>query len=391
MLEKLTFGLAITGFAATAFLTTVPAAYAIPLAGTPLDLTWSVNWDAIGGKFDYSYTLTDTGGAAVLDGVRLTAGEAAVHTVTHPHGEVGFANDGGVFARDVLTPLIPAHNYDWSNLDIAANGAITIGFSDTDAPVFSQSRLHYTPTATTNLFALPVPRGGLLTPGPAIIPGPAGGGGGIKGGLGGVCAVTVLGDNKCYTYLGSTVEPVAGGFLYKKFLENTGVVAIGPDVVDPLTGKTPDNFASHFEAEHPAHVGIHHEDFTVLPDNAYAEFFGFDSIGYLDNSLAALWFLDPIFHPARIPGHNYYWSGLGNGAAGPWAVGQVLTLGFFDPHGPALTGWAGLVRGSEGTGGSDSPSTSPDNPAPVPEPASMVLLSSGLLLLSRLRRTSKAL
>jgi hypothetical protein len=83
----------------------------------------------------------------------------------------------------------------------------------------------------------------------------------------------------------------------------------------------------------------------------------------------------------------YQWLGLGDGGAcgavlpGSWDVGEVLTLGFFDTHGPAPTAWAGQVFGSVGEGGSDDPGASQGpNPAAVPEPGTLSLIGVALAI-----------
>ena len=332
-------------------------AQAVQIVGMPIEFTSSVTYNAGTGLFEYRYSFTDLSNAAQADALRVTVNEGAGHLGVHHEGN--FLIDGGAFGYDRPAPVlgIGIHNYDWTDLDLAALGTTTIGFDDVHGPTMANMRVEYAPTLSAALLTAPVPFVGA-----PFEPGPGAGGGGIEGGLGGICLVTVLGDNKCYTYLGTSVTAVAGGFQYTKFLKNTGAVPIGPDQVAGV-----DNYVDHFEAVHPTHVNVNDEVFN-LPDNGCAG----DGFGKLNDT--------------------YFWLGLGDGlggqcANGAWDVGEVLALGFFDTHGPALTPWNGIVFGSQAEGGSTGLSTSPDNPA-VPAPASGLLLVVALLGLGWLRRRS---
>jgi len=350
-----------------------PLAHAVAILGTPLDFTSNVSFNAATNRFVYKYIFTDLANAATNNSLRATVNESSAHSTLHLHGEplLSFLNDGGAFAYDRpgAIPGILPHNYDWTDLDIGALAATPISFEDVHGPTMATMRAEYAPTGAVGFLNVPVPTAGLF------IDGLGGGGGGIDGGLGGVCVgTTLLGLNKCYTYMGSAVEEVAGGFQYKKFLKNTGVVPIGPEeVVAGVVG--PPNLANHFEAVHPSHLLLDpdHEDFN-LPDN--------------DCAIVA-----------NKAGGAYQWLALGDGGAcgaalpGSWDVGEVLTLGFFDTHGPAPTAWAGQVFGSIGEGGSDDPGAGQGpNPAGVPEPGTLTLLSLGTLGLlgySRKQRNPK--
>jgi len=338
---------------------------AIPIAGTPLDLSWGVNYNAGAGLFEYRYNIANTGAANIVDGARWTVAEDRVTGHAGLHHEQNFLNDGGLFQFDRVKAGFPAHNYDWRDLDIPAGNSITIGFDDEHAPRMEMWEIENGAISFDQAFpGVPVP---------ALNP------------LGEVVLDLGGGDFKA-AGVWSVAEPRAaaagGGWCYKYFLVNTGNVPIGPDPVPP---PPIDNHADYYVNEHPTHAGIHHEAFIPLcgPDNAMATAFGLEPATPLPH-IDALGVADPI--PPGIAFHHYGWQDLGDGALGPWLPGQVLTLGFFDPHGPGTSPWALQIFGSSAEEFFDDPAQMVPVPvAEAPEPSIAWLFVIGITGISASR------
>lgn len=317
--------------------------------GMQLEVGWTVNHNAATNLFEYRYQITNKTGANIVDNARWTVAEDRLRGHAGLHDEQNFQNDGGIFQYDRNKPLFPQHNYDWRDLDINAGATVTIGFDDVHGPSREMWELELGGASVTVADRIaPVP--GFATQGEISLDQ----GGGLR---------------KAYALVGSVAEPVAGGWNYKYFLRNTGNVVIGPDFIPGL-----DNHADFYVEEHPTHAGIHHEQFNQL-DNAMATAFGFDSQG----------------KPQPLSAHNYYWEGIGNQLGAPWNPGVVLTLGFFDIHGPAFVPWGGRVLGSSQEGYFDSEASLA--PVPTPEPSTLCIGGFGLLGLigKRLRKKNSGI
>jgi hypothetical protein len=306
----------------------------ILIPGMQLEVGWTVDFNPVSNLFEYRYKIKNSGANNIVDNARWTVAEDRLRGHAGIHDEQNFLNDGGNFQYDRNKPLFPQHNYDWRDLDINAGATVTIGFDDIHGPAMEMWELELGGASIVGILPFaPVP--GFATQGEISLDQ----GGGLK---------------KAYAVVGSAAEPVAGGWNYKYFLRNTGNVVIGPNFIPGV-----DNHADFYVEEHPTHRGIHHEQFNQ-PDNAKATLFGFDSPRK-----------PPVVHP-----HHYFWEGLGDGVAA-WAPGVVLTLGFFDPHGPGLVPWGGRVVGSYQEGYFESA----QNVVPVPTPEPSTLCISGLGLL----------
>lgn len=325
-------------------------ANAIPIAGTPLDVAWTVDHNPVADLYEYRYQITNTGAVPIVDGVRWTVAEDQLrgHAGLHDEPPLSFMNDAGVFAYDGVKAGFPVHTYDWTDLDIPAGATIVVGFDDAHGPTTEKWGIEFGAFGAVRVSpGAPVP--GLpvgtisLNLDPAGFPnGPAN-------------------PVKAYTVEGGVAEPVAGGFNYKYFLRNTGNVPFGPP--------PPTNHADFYLNEHPTHTVPPHHGHEVFnrADNAVAgDGFGNDSAGHVFDG-------EPL--PGGIGLHNYYWEGLGRGAA--WIPGQLLTLGFFDPDGPGMAAWGGIIRGSYEEGYFDSPAQLVPTPS-VPEPSPLSLLGLAL-------------
>ena len=265
--------------------------------------------------FRYRYTITNPNPNAGV--VRLTVDQDPVHAGENDETNVEVAGTG-TFTK------FPG-NYVWDNFLVPGNGSVTVGFDDIHGPRSATLLLVINGRPIFDTVNAPVPAlrrvGEEPRPGLGEIVQP-------------LLAPYPSESTQGYRLEGSFTNSVEGVFQYKYFLRNIGNTAFGPNV-DP----TSDNHADFYVNESLLHLAIHDEVFNQ-PDNQVATGFGVDSLGHTPTIGPQ----EPL--PQGIGVHHYYWEGLGDGPAGPWAPGQVITLGFRDEHASAVAAWNGRLHGS---------------------------------------------
>jgi hypothetical protein len=324
----------------------------IHLDRSTFELSWSVQWNPSTSVFEYRYTISNRGPDPET-GLRWTVGEDQLrsHAGLHHEDPAGLP----VWEEDAMDldpapgiPLFPfpTHNYDWQDLALDSGESVVLGFDDPHAPGFGVWQLSLQSSRRRiRSPAVPVPAVDAL--------------GQVSLDLGG-------GNIKRIDLLGSWFEPAgASGGRYRYTLTNAGNVIIGLD--DPAQTCPPpndavpeDNHVDFYVNEHPTHRGIHHEDFTLEPDNDFADETGTDvecAPGQRGHTNSACGNCEG-FPPGVSRTHQAYWVGLGNGPATPpagWQPGEVIIVGYSDEHLPGLVGWGIRVVGSFAEGFFDEP------------------------------------
>lgn len=136
--------------------TAIKADPLIVVPGQGITVTGVAN--QVGGAWQYRYTITETSGIAVNQ-VLFIISEDATHAGIHH--ENPFLNANGVFRFDLVVPPplagIAVHNYSWSNLFLAANGVLTVGFDDLHGPAMAIWGIQGRGATVDRVNLLPVP------------------------------------------------------------------------------------------------------------------------------------------------------------------------------------------------------------------------------------------